>query len=718
MAELFVLIVSVALCAAIGISVVARNPRRIVNRLYGLLTASLALFTIANYLSLNTDDRLFYIRSVILMSTLSVAFLYYLIVFLDDKGKKLNRWQVFGIYATVVVAILDMTPFVFSGLSQGQNPTPIPASGSIIFLAHLIAFPACSTALLLNRIGRARDELRLQYVYILLGIMPIFLLAPITGFIMPVVIQDARWVTLNPLYVLIFVSLVGYAIVKHKLFDIRTAVVRSVTYILSLTTLVVIYVVVAHSLSGIFNNNVVVNNQTTIGALLALVLALLYQPFRRFFDKLSNRIFYRDAYSSEVLLSELNDVLMNNTDLAKLLRNSARIISTALKVDFCTFIVSTEDTRLMVAGTAGEGFSKKDADLLEVESSWDGQKVLQTQNTADTQLRSVLVRNNVDVLVHLAVPGSANIIGNASIGYIALGHKKSGAAYSRQDVQVLEIIADTTTIAIQNALQFEQIQQFNTTLKQRVDDATRQLKRSNKKLQQLDTTKDEFISMASHQLRTPLTSVKGYLSMVLDGDAGSITKDQRKFLTQAYISSQRMVYTIADLLNVSRLQTGKFIIERSPVTITQIVEEEIEPLRETAKLKNVKLTYHATAFCPPLMLDETKTRQVIMNFIDNALYYTPNGGTIDVQIEATAKMLELRVTDNGIGVPKADQPHMFTKFYRATNAQKVRPDGTGLGLFMAKKVIVAQGGSLIFKSVHGRGSTFGFSFPLVHENQN
>lgn len=715
MAELLVLLVSVALCAAIGISVVARNPHRIVNRLYGLLTTTLALFTIANYLSLNTDDRLFYIRSVIVLSTLSVALLYYLIVFLDDKDKRFNKWQIFGVYATIVVAILDMTPFVFSGLGQGQNPTPIPAPGSAIFLAHLIVFPACSIVLLLNRIGRARDELRLQYVYILLGIMPIFLLAPVTGFIMPVVMQDARWVALSPLYVLIFVSLVGYAIVKHRLFDIRTAVVRSVTYILSLTTLVVIYIVVAHSLSGIFNSDALVNNQTTIGALLALILAMLYQPFRRFFDKLSNRIFYRDAYSSEVLLAELNDVLMNNTDLVKLLRNSARIITGALKVDFCTFIVTAEDKHLIVAGTAGENFLKKDINALEEEGPWGGQKVLQAQNTPDAGLHHVLMRNNVDVLVRLATPGSPSTLDTTPIGYIAFGHKKSGAAFSRQDVQVLEILADTTTIAIQNALQFEQIQQFNKTLKQRIDDATGQLKRTNKKLQQLDATKDEFISMASHQLRTPLTSVKGYLSMVLEGDAGPVNKEQRRFLTQAYASSQRMVYTIADLLNVSRLQTGKFIIERSPVTITQIVEEELQPLRETAKLKNITLTYEASAFCPPLMLDETKTRQVIMNFIDNALYYTPNGGTIDVKIEATAKMLELRVVDNGIGVPKGDQPHMFTKFYRASNAQKVRPDGTGLGLFMAKKVIIAQGGSLIFKSVHGRGSTFGFSFPLVHE---
>jgi len=111
------------------------------------------------------------------------------------------------------------------------------------------------------------------------------------------------------------------------------------------------------------------------------------------------------------------------------------------------------------------------------------------------------------------------------------------------------------------------------------------------------------------------------------------------------------------------------------------------------------------------MLDETKTRQVIMNLIDNAIYYTPSGGHIRIELQASDRAVELRVIDDGIGVPKAEQHHLFTKFYRAGNARKARPDGTGLGLFMAKKVIIAQGGSIIFESQENVGSTFGFSFP-------
>jgi signal transduction histidine kinase len=142
-----------------------------------------------------------------------------------------------------------------------------------------------------------------------------------------------------------------------------------------------------------------------------------------------------------------------------------------------------------------------------------------------------------------------------------------------------------------------------------------------------------------------------------------------------------------------------------------VVEGEVSQLKETAAGRGLELTFDKPADFPVLYLDETKIRQVIMNFTDNAIYYTPRGGHITVKLEDKGESIEFTVNDQGMGVPKSEQPHLFSKFYRAENARKARPDGTGLGLFMAKKVIVAQGGSIIFHSQEGKGSTFGFAFP-------
>jgi len=278
------------------------------------------------------------------------------------------------------------------------------------------------------------------------------------------------------------------------------------------------------------------------------------------------------------------------------------------------------------------------------------------------------------------------------------------------DSQAALELADKEALNLQNAQRIKELESLNASLQEKADIATRKLHKANERLKTMEDTKDDFISMASHQLRTPLTSIKGYISLILEGDAGKITPVQHKMLQQAFFSSQQMVYLIADLLNVSRLRTGKFVIQPAPVELARMISEEISQLKETAKLHSIKLEFKPPKDFPEVMLDETKTRQVVMNFIDNAIYYTPPEGTIDVELLDKGPNIELRVTDSGIGVPKAEQPHLFTKFYRAANARKARPDGTGLGLFMARKVVVAQGGSIIFESKEGKGSTFGFVF--------
>jgi signal transduction histidine kinase len=269
------------------------------------------------------------------------------------------------------------------------------------------------------------------------------------------------------------------------------------------------------------------------------------------------------------------------------------------------------------------------------------------------------------------------------------------------DIELIERLSEPVGIALDSRLLYEENQRF-----------VGQLQKNNEHLKQLDQAKDEFISLVSHQLRTPLTSVKGLLSLVLEGDVGTITDQQRGMLQQAFDSSQRMVYVIADLLNASRLQSGKFVIINRVTYLNEVVESEIEQLRSGSQSRDIELNFVKPTEFPPLLLDETKIRQVIMNFLDNALYYTPAGGHVDVKLEVAPSSVEFTVTDSGLGVPKEEQANLFTKFYRAANAKQMRPEGTGLGLYMAKKVVIAQGGSIIFKSEEGRGSTFGFMFPL------
>ncbi|GAC1600727.1 MAG: hypothetical protein NVS3B29_01580 [Candidatus Saccharimonadales bacterium] len=298
------------------------------------------------------------------------------------------------------------------------------------------------------------------------------------------------------------------------------------------------------------------------------------------------------------------------------------------------------------------------------------------------------------------------------VGYLLLGDKLSGDIYLTQDLALLEIISKQLAVAILNAKAYVQIEEFNRTLQARVEHATNRLRIANRHLKELDRAKDEFISMASHQLRTPLTTIKGYLSMMLEGDAGKLTPPQKEFVGYAFGSSERMVNLISDLLNVSRLSAGRFLIQTKPTNMVAMIEDEVRQLKTHATAKNIKLIFEAPkGALPPAEIDENKTRQVVMNFIDNAIYYT-QAGEVRVVLEQSGDCVRLEVRDSGIGVPEAAKKKLFSKFFRAENAQTVRPDGTGLGLYLAKRVVEDQGGTIIFNSVEGKGSTFGFELPF------
>lgn len=299
------------------------------------------------------------------------------------------------------------------------------------------------------------------------------------------------------------------------------------------------------------------------------------------------------------------------------------------------------------------------------------------------------------------------------IGYLVVGERRDGREIRSKELELFDVLARNLSVALLNMFRLDEIRRLAGNLEKEVDEATRQLRQSNKRLQALDATKDEFVSMASHQLRTPLTSVKGYLSMVLEGDAGEITQTQRQLLEEAFRSSERMVRLVSDFLNVSRLQTGKFVINRTAVDLSQLVAEEVANVDQVANTHKIKVSYRRPARFPILYLDDTKIRQVIMNFIDNAIYYSPDANAVKIRLSVEDGEAVLRVIDKGIGVPLSAKKKLGTKFFRGDNARRQRPDGTGIGLFLAKKVIEGHGGTMIFESELDKGSTFGFRLPVA-----
>jgi signal transduction histidine kinase len=504
---------------------------------------------------------------------------------------------------------------------------------------------------------------------------------------------------------MIFFGFTAYAIIKHHLFDVRLAIVRSVTYTLVLVTLAAIYLVIAFVISAVFNSGQTSTSQIVSGVAISLLLAFIFQPIKRFFDRITNRIFYKDNYDINDFFARLNKSLSTTTDLRGLLERVAYEIGHTLKGEQAFFYINTDNGHYITAGTPHHKQLPK-IDALKIGEVHDGERevIVASMLENDDPMRRLMISHRIELILPLVKEDKI-------IGYLCLGdHLTSG--YTNRDIRALYTISDELVIAIQNALAVHEIRELNATLQQKVNNATKELRSSNLVLRQLDKVKDEFISMASHQLRTPLTSVKGYISMVIEGDAGKITNPQKKLLEEAFMSSERMVHLINDFLNVSRIQTGKFIIEKSPVDLSKLVSEELDSLRPNATARGLKFNYKPPKKFPIMELDEGKMRQVIMNYADNAIYYTSENSIIYINLSIDNNEALFTVKDTGIGVPVKEREHLFSKFYRASNARVRRPDGTGVGIYLAKKVINALGGKVVFESVEGKGSTFGFRLPI------
>lgn len=231
----------------------------------------------------------------------------------------------------------------------------------------------------------------------------------------------------------------------------------------------------------------------------------------------------------------------------------------------------------------------------------------------------------------------------------------------------------------------------------------------------VERLKTEFVSLAAHQLRTPLSAIKWTIRMILDGDVGSITKEQKKMLTKTYRSNERMVHLVNDLLNVTRIEEGRFLHEVASTNLVKLFNKALTPLKSIAKKRNLslKIDLPSEEEVPKPEIDAEKISLVVQNLTGNALQYTAEGeASVSLKYDKNEKQFKCQISDTGIGIPKKEQKRVFSRFFRAKNAVKKEPGGTGLGLFIAKNIIQAHNGKIDFESKKDKGTTFWFTLPV------
>lgn len=228
----------------------------------------------------------------------------------------------------------------------------------------------------------------------------------------------------------------------------------------------------------------------------------------------------------------------------------------------------------------------------------------------------------------------------------------------------------------------------------------------------VDRAKTEFVSLASHQLRTPLATIKWYTQMLLGGDAGALNLEQRDYLNEVLQSSEEMTKLLNIFLNVSRLELGTFAVEPELTDAREVAESVIREIIPNLQNKKIVLKKKYASHLQKIQADQKFLRIIFQNLLTNSVKYTPEGGTIELAISLEGKRIVIAVRDTGFGIPEDEQSQIFKKMFRASNAKSYDTDGVGLGLYLIKSILDSVGGTIRFDSKEGWGTTFYVTLPL------
>ena len=279
---------------------------------------------------------------------------------------------------------------------------------------------------------------------------------------------------------------------------------------------------------------------------------------------------------------------------------------------------------------------------------------------------------------------------------------------------ILHLVQDVTEMGLVD----RQLAQNRNELRLLRDQLTRQnlaLAAANAELRRLSEMKSAFVSVAAHELRTPLAPIRGYVEVLLDGDVGPLNEEQREYLEVVQRSVRRLRTLTDNLLDVTRIEAGRIELLLQRTDLSALIKTITAEYRPHVEAKAQSLTLHASSHLPPALCDQARAEQIIGNLLSNASKYTPEGGQIAIGLELAHKrgFLQVSVADNGVGIPVEDQSKLFDRFFRAKSAVLTGASGAGLGLHITRSLVELHGGRIWFETELGQGSTFYVTFPIA-----
>lgn len=712
--ELFVTLFTAAANFLLGLFTYLKNPKSATNRCFVVLTTVIGFWALANYFSLHSptaEETLFWIRAVMFITAPLGPILYLLVQSFPNTSTGLRKTFVNAIFVYITLtAVLAMSPYMFTSVSiENGNIQPTPGPGLPVFALGFIGGVIAAFITLIFKFRKAKGFQKVQLKYLLLGIIATFSLVVITNFFFVLVLKVSAFVIFGPLFSLILVGAIAYSIIKHRFLDINVFLVRSVSFTLLILLVSAIYSLGLFSISTYIAPSSSSQESLLFSVVLTLFFTFTFYPLRQFIERITERFFFRRPYNTQSLLQELSREMASTLLLSDLAEKVLTILKENMNISSISVILLGKEV-VSFSKTIGKVREKNGDDTSLINILFKGtemsdEHILVFEEMPESSLKEELRKEDVKVVLPL-------IVKNEVIGGLFVCDKESGDIYSSEDVHVFQIIAPQLAVAVRNALSYDEIKRFNITLEEEVDRATSRLKQANERLKELDKLKDEFVSVASHELRTPMTAIKSYLWLAMNNTEEALPEEVKSYLDIAYRSTERLIRLVQDMLTISRIEGKRLELHQSGFDLYELTKQVYEELKIKGDEKNIQfsLTKSKTHF--EIKGDKEKLREVIQNLVGNALKFTPPKGKVTLSLKKNDHNVCIEVKDTGPGIAPENLTKLFQKFGKIDSAYKAtKESGTGLGLYISKKIIDLHGGNIEVQSEVGKGTVFQVCLP-------
>jgi signal transduction histidine kinase len=580
---------------------------------------------------------------------------------------------------------------------------------SVFIIIGVLAF----FAVMMHQRTKSEGVKRNQILWIMVGFGAFGLVTAVVSFVLPLF---GIWTvtSFDSPSAIFFVLASFYAITRYRLLDLRIVIRKSFLYVTLAVFVFVVYYL------NVYLDEYVFGGQYTVGAYLsAVIIAPLFlygiSVVSKILQRVANKYFFTGLYDPQRTIKEFASTISQTLKLDEAGRVIGDTIQDTFRADAVALVLlrQVEYRHCQVSVVHERGFKQgvlANMDIPGVLAGVDStrrqpvviEEIVATRSDSRALHRTcfTLRRNGVEVLIPLTMKDKIKAA-------IVVGRKATKEAYTKEDIDLLGTLSDQAAIAVENARLYNSMEEI-------VEEQTHEITQKNVRLQELLKMKSEFLSIASHQLRTPLTAIRGLLAMQAEGDLDKLSKAEQKTEQRHMLqSANRLTNIVKDLLDAMELEGGHLNFTFQKTDLVALIREIADELKPNYDKKGILFALDSPADIPSVEAEPKMLREAFENVIDNAEKYT-NKGSVTVTLSADDKRVTIKAQDTGIGIPETDKSRLFEKFSRGEKSSYQHTDGSGLGLFIAKNVISEHHGEITLESEgEGKGTTVTMTLPII-----